>query len=101
MQGPSRDVDIRSFTNLTKLGIADQVSLHSASLVDFRNLLQVITQVEPDEIYNLAGQTSVGLSFSQPMETMDSIALGSLQILEVMRYLNAPIRLYNAALVSG
>ncbi|WP_167631304.1 GDP-mannose 4,6-dehydratase [Mariprofundus ferrooxydans] len=96
VHGTSRDVDSRSFVNLQRLGIADQVSLHSASLVDFRNLLQVITQVEPDEIYNLAGQTSVGLSFSQPMETMESIALGSLQVLEVMRYLNAPIRLYNA-----
>jgi GDPmannose 4,6-dehydratase len=96
VHGTSRDVDSRSFSNLQKLGIADRVSLHSASLVDFRNLLQVITQVEPDEIYNLAGQTSVGLSFSQPMETMESIALGSLQILEVMRYLRAPIRLYNA-----
>jgi len=96
VHGTSRDVDSRSFSNLNRLGIDKQVTLHSASLVDFRNILQVITQVEPDEIYNLAGQTSVGLSFSQPMETMESIALGSLQILEVMRYLNAPIRLYNA-----
>ena len=96
VHGTSRDVDSRSFANLQRLGIDEQITLHSVSLVDFRNLLQVITQVEPDEIYNLAGQTSVGLSFSQPMETMESIALGSLQILEVMRYLNAPIRLYNA-----
>jgi len=96
VHGTSRDVDSRTFTNLRQLEISDDVTLHSASLVDFRNLLQVITQVEPDEIYNLAGQTSVGLSFSQPMETMESIALGSLQILEVMRYLGAPIRLYNA-----
>ena len=96
VHGTSRDVDSRSFSNLQKLGIADSVKLHSASLVDFRNLLQVITQVEPTEIYNLAGQTSVGLSFSQPMETMESIALGSLQVLEVMRYPKAPIRFYNA-----
>jgi len=96
VHGTSRDVDSRSFKGLETLGISDQVTLHSASLVDFRNLLQVVTTVEPDEIYNLAGQSSVGLSFAQPMETMESIALGTLQILEVMRYLNAPIRFYNA-----
>lgn len=96
VHGTSRDVETRDFRGLKALGIRDRVTLHSASLVDFRNLLQVISSVEPDEIYNLASQSSVGLSFAHPMETMESIALGTLQILEVMRYLNAPIRFYNA-----
>lgn len=97
VHGTSRDVESRTFSGLEMLGISNQVTLHSASLIDFRNLLQVITAVEPDEIYNLAGQSSVGLSFSQPMETMESIALGTLQILEVIRYLNGKIRFYNAS----
>jgi len=96
VHGTSRDVGGRSFSGLEKLGVRDQVMLHSASLIDFRNLLQVISAVEPDEIYNLAGQTSVGLSFEQPMETMESITIGTLQILEVIRYLGLPIRFYNA-----
>jgi len=96
VHGTSRDVGSRSFSGLELLGISGQVKLHSASLIDFRNLLQVITAVEPDEIYNLAGQSSVGLSFEQPMETMESIAVGSLQVLEVIRYLGMPIRFYNA-----
>lgn len=96
VHGTSRDVEARNFFGLKHLGIKTEVTLHSASLLDFRNLLEVITLVEPDEIYNLAGQSSVGLSFSQPMETMESISLGALQILEVLRYLKAPIRLYNA-----
>lgn len=96
VHGTSRDVESRDFSRLKALGICERVSLHSASLLDFRNLLQVVTDVEPDEIYNLAGQSSVGLSFTQPLETMESIAMGTLQILEVMRYLGGDIRFYNA-----
>ena len=51
---------------------------------------------EPDEIYNLAGQSSVGLSFGQPVETLDSIITGTLNILESMRFLGRPSRYYSA-----
>ncbi len=63
---------------------------------DFRSVLKVVSGVKPDEIYNLAGQTSVGLSFEQPVECMESIAGGTLNLLEVIRYLGAPMRLFNA-----
>jgi GDPmannose 4,6-dehydratase len=66
------------------------------SLNDFRSVLQVITRYEPTEIYNLAGQTSVGLSFSQPVETMESISAGVLNLLEAVRFINKNIRIYNA-----
>ena len=49
-----------------------------------------IDSIRPDEIYNLAGQSSVGLSFSQPVEAMDSIAQATLVLLEVIRYLKLP-----------
>src|SRR5207237_713316 len=68
----------------------------SVSLRDFRELLQIVTVLRPDEIYNLAGQSSVGLSFAQPIETMESIAQAELLLLEVIRYLELPTRLYNA-----
>jgi GDPmannose 4,6-dehydratase len=59
--------------------------------------MQTILQIEPDEIYNLAGQSSVGLSFLQPVETLESISIGTLNILEVLRFHNLPIKFYNAA----
>ena len=67
------------------------------ALTDFRSTLQVLTKVQPNEIYNLAGQSSVGLSFEQPVETLESIAVGTLNLLEAIRFLKLPIRFYNAA----
>jgi GDPmannose 4,6-dehydratase len=78
------------------LGIKDQVKLESMSLTDFRSVLQVLTKIQPDEVYNLAGQTSVGLSFGQPVETLESIATGTLNLLEAIRFLGATIKVYNA-----
>ncbi|GAB4139084.1 MAG: GDP-mannose 4,6-dehydratase [Cyanobacteria bacterium J069] len=94
--GTSRDAQMTSFQSLEQLGIRDRITLKSMSLNDFRSVLQVISKVEPDEIYNLAGQTSVGLSFELPVETMESISIGTLNLLEVIRFLGAPIRFYNA-----
>ncbi len=95
--GTSRDAQMTGFGNLRWLGIFDQVECVSMALTDFRSVLQVLTRVEPDEIYNLAGQSSVGLSFEQPVETLESIALGTLNLLEAVRFLGKPLRLYHAA----
>ena len=95
--GTSRDAELSSFKNLEVLGISAQIKFYSMSLVDFRSVLQVVTEVEPDEIYNLAGQTSVGLSFEQPVETLESIAYGTLNLLEVIKYLGGRTRFYNAS----
>lgn len=94
--GTSRDAQASSFGNLIKLGILDQVGLKSMALNDFRSVLQVLKQVKPDEIYNLAGQSAVGLSFEQPVETLESISLGTLNLLEAIRFTEAPIKFYNA-----
>ncbi len=75
---------------------ADQVKTISMSLTDFRSVLQVISKVQPDEIYNLAGQSSVGLSFDQPVDTFESITLGTINLLEAIRFINPKIRFYNA-----
>jgi GDPmannose 4,6-dehydratase len=97
VHGASRDAESQSFRRLELLGIRGRVTTHSAAARDFRQLLQLIDGIRPDEIYNLAGQSSVGLSFSQPVETMDSIAQATLVMLEVIRYLKLPVRLYNSA----
>lgn len=94
--GASRDAQVSSFGNLNKLGIRDQVEVASMALSDFRSVLQVLAKFDPDEIYNLAGQSSVGLSFEQPVETLESISIGTLNLLEGIRFLNRDIRLYNA-----
>ena len=94
--GTSRDAQISPFQNLVQLGIKNQVKLESMSLTDFRSVLQVLTKIQPDEVYNLAGQTSVGLSFGQPVETLESIATGTLNLLEAIRFLGSTIKLYNA-----
>jgi GDPmannose 4,6-dehydratase len=95
--GTSRDAQVSSFRNLEYLGIRDRVELRSAALNDFRSVLQVMSKIQPDEVYNLAGQTSVGLSFEQPVETLESIAIGTLNILEAIRFIGTPIKFYNAA----
>jgi GDP-D-mannose dehydratase len=87
VSGTSRDAELSSFQNLHTLGIRDKVSLSSASPSDFRSVMQAIKLAEPDEIYNLSGQSSVGLSFGQPMETMESIVTATLNILEAIRFL--------------
>jgi len=94
--GTSRDAQVTSFSNLIKLGIKDRVKLLSMSLTDFRSVIQAIKQTNPDEIYNLAGQTSVGLSFEQPVETLESITVGTLNLLESIRFMNNEIKFYNA-----
>jgi len=94
--GTSRDAQMSGFSNLTRMGILDRVRLESMSPVDFRSVLQVMDKVRPDEVYNFSGQSSVGLSFNQPVETLESFAIGTLNLLEVTRFLDRPMRLYNA-----
>lgn len=95
--GASRDAQVASFDNLTRLGIRDQVALDSVSLIDFRSVLQALMKIQPDEVYNLAGQSSVGLSFQKPVETLESIAQATLNLLEAIRFTGRPVRLYNAS----
>lgn len=96
VHGTARDAQMAIFGNLARLGIKQRVSFHSMALNDFRSVLQVLAKVRPDEIYNLAGQSSVGLSFEQPVETLESISVGTLNLLEAMRFIDQPTKLYNA-----
>ncbi|WP_254173794.1 GDP-mannose 4,6-dehydratase [Planktothrix pseudagardhii] len=95
--GTSRDAQMSSFRNLSSLGIREKIKLESMSLTDFRSVLQILTKIQPDEVYNLAGQSSVGLSFEQPVETLESMAIGTLNLLEAIRFTKAKIKLYNAS----
>jgi GDPmannose 4,6-dehydratase len=94
--GSSRDAQMSSFANLIRLEVRSQIEVESVALNDFRSVLQALLKVEPDEIYNLAGQSSVALSFQQPVETLESISVGTLNLLEAIRFCGQPIKLYNA-----
>lgn len=94
--GTSRDAQLASLTHLRRFGIADRVRMFSVALTDLGSVLRVVTETEPAEIYNLAGQSSVGLSFEQPTETLESIALGTLNVLQALRLSRKPSRFYNA-----
>lgn len=95
--GTSRDAQMSGFGNLIRLGLRDRVELASMAMNDFRSVLQILARFEPDEIYNLAGQSSVGLSFDQPVETLESISVGTLNLLEGIRFLGREMRLYSAS----
>lgn len=95
--GTSRDAAASRFESLVRLRIAERVQIISMAPSDFRNTLAVISDIRPDEIYHLAGQSSVGLSFEQPFETINSITIGVLNILESIRALGLSARLYHAS----
>ena len=97
VHGTSRDAEMATFSSLNRLGIKNQIIFHSVALNDFRSTSKVLEEVAPDEIYNLAGQSSVGLSFEQPLETLESIANATVNILEAIRFINNKCKFYNAS----
>ncbi|NBF09255.1 GDP-mannose 4,6-dehydratase [Pseudomonas sp. Fl4BN1] len=94
--GTSRDVQGSSLGNLKRLDILSRVNLLSMVPEDFRSVFMALKSSQPDEVYFLAGQSSVGLSFELPAETIQSITLGTLNMLEACRMSERPIRFYQA-----
>jgi GDPmannose 4,6-dehydratase len=94
--GTSRDADSNQFHGLKSLGIYDQIHLCSMVPEDFQSVFQVFSDTAPHEVYNLSGQSSVGLSFQKPLDAMASIATSTLNQLEAIRLIDKGIRFYNA-----
>lgn len=94
--GTSRDAEGRSFVNLKTLGLADAVVRRSMNPLDLGSVMGLFADCRPDEIYNLGGQSSVGLSFAQPAETLSSIVLGTQNLLEAIRLTRPSARFYSA-----
>ncbi len=94
--GSSRDAQGSSFGNLVKLEIKEHINFISMIPEDFRSVFMAIKKSKADEVYYLAGQSSVGLSFEQPAETIQSISIGTLNILEACRMADREIKLYHA-----
>ncbi len=95
--GTSRDAQMSGFQNLQALQLVERLQLCSMAPTDFRSVLSVLAKCQPDEVYFLAGQSSVGLSFEQPVETLESITVGTLNMLEAIRFLGGRIKLYHAS----
>jgi GDPmannose 4,6-dehydratase len=89
-------VKMSTFKNLSSLGIKNGINLISVNVNDFRSILQSIIKIKPDKINNLSGQSSVGLTFEQPFETLESISIGTLNIDKSIRFSNTDIKFYNA-----
>ncbi len=94
--GTSRDAQGSNFPNLIRLGVKERINYLSLVPEDFRSVLVCLRKSNPDEVYYLAGQSSVGLSFEQPAETIQSIALGMLNVLEACKMMDKEIRIYHA-----
>jgi GDPmannose 4,6-dehydratase len=82
---------------LESLGIASQIRPVPLDLLEFSNILKVIDKVRPAEVYNLASQSFVGISFEQPLYTADVDALGVARLLEAIRTVDPGIRFYQAS----
>ena len=96
VHGSSRDAQAAAFAGLAKLGIREQVKALSMAPGDFHSVLAALGEIRPHEIYNLSGQSSVGLSFEQPVATMESVLGATMNLLEAMRSLGGGMRLFNA-----
>ena len=95
--GTARDAQVAGFDNLKTLGILGSVLPLSMVQTDFRSVLNGLMRSDPEEIYFLSGQSSVGLSFEQPAETMESVSLGVLNLLEAIRFIGKPVKVYHAS----
>ena len=96
VMGTSRNGAACNRDGLERLGLLGRVLIERMDPAEYRGTLALLARLRPDEIYNLAGQSSVALSYEQPAETFRSIGTATLNILEVMRVLELPTRLFNA-----
>ena len=95
--GARRHSSRSAIPRLIELKIASDVEIVDFDLAEITNILRTLEKVQPDEIYNLAAQSFVGLSFEQPLYTSDVDAMGPLRILESIRQAVPAARFYQAS----
>jgi GDPmannose 4,6-dehydratase len=97
--GTFRRVVTTNFWRIEELGIRNHPNLHleEFDLTDMGSAIRLIQRTEPDEIYNLAAQSFVGVSFDQPQTTSQITGIGVLNLLEAIRIVNPKIRFYQAS----
>jgi len=95
--GTVRSYRCANSKNLEYLGIQNEVLIEELDLLDMANVIKIIQKYKPDEIYNLAAQSSVGLSFDQPLGTFSFNTASVNNLLESIRLLGSTIKLYQAS----
>lgn len=92
--GTTRDIYTANTNNLKLLKIENKIELLSTSINDFRSLVFTLEKSNPDKIFHLAGQSSVGLSFQLPFEAVESISTSTLNLFETVRFFNKKIKIF-------
>jgi GDPmannose 4,6-dehydratase len=77
--------------------VFEKIKFHYADLTDLSSLIRIISEINPDEIYNLAAQSHVRISFDQPIYTANVTGLGTLNVLEAVKLINPKIKIYQAS----
>jgi GDPmannose 4,6-dehydratase len=97
--GTYRRTSSVNFWRLDELGVTNHPNLHLVEydLTDLGTSLAMVQKIQPDEIYNLAAQSFVGVSFDQPTTTAQITGVGALNLLEAIRLVNPKIRFYQAS----
>ena len=95
VHGTSRDPEATNFSGLERLDVRGDIIVHRTDLTNSESMMELLRLVKPCEIYHLAGQSSVGLSFSYPAETIASISTSTLTLLEALRELKSDARVFN------
>ena len=97
--GTYRRTSSVNFWRMEELGIQTHPSLNLVEydLTDLGSSIALVQKVKPDEIYNLAAQSFVGVSFDQPTTTAQITGIGALNLLEAIRLINPKIRFYQAS----
>ena len=97
--GTYRRTSSVNFWRLDELGVTNHPNLHLVEydLTDLGTSLAMVQKIQPDEIYNLAAQSFVGVSFEQPTTTAQITGVGALNLLEAIRLVNPKIRFYQAS----
>lgn len=97
--GTYRRTSSTNFWRIEELGVDKHPNLHllEYDLIDLSSAYRIISEIEPDEIYNLAAQSFVGVSFSQPIATAQITGIGAMNLLEAIRSINPKIKFYQAS----
>lgn len=97
--GTYRRTSSTNFWRIEELGIDQHpnLTLLEYDLIDLSSAYRIISEIEPDEIYNLAAQSFVGVSFTQPLATAQITGVGAMNLLEAIRTINPKIKFYQAS----
>jgi len=97
VHGAARSTSSQISWRLEEIGVSNDIELHDFDLFEQNNIVRTLEKIEPDEVYNLAAQSFVGVSFEQPVYTGEIGALGVTRLLEAIRQINPKARFYQAS----